>query len=166
MRHLVKGLILAAVFILQNALTSHIEILGIAPSFMIVLAVAYALSASGAVEGLVYSVIMGAVTDIMWGRVFGLWTVVFMYVGVGVYFAGEYFYKHTAIKAALLTFVATVLIESFFYLANFTLFGDKSYIYMFFRVIVPAGAYNAILQVVFYSFILKLIPEKKRGEQQ
>lgn len=164
MRHLIKGAIVAAVFILQNALTSHIEILGIAPSLMIVLATIYALDAASAEEGICYCAIMGGIMDIMWGRVFGLWTIIFVYAGVGIYFAGEYFYKHTTVKAVLLTFAATVLMEAVFFLANFTLFGDKSFLYMLFRTIIPEGAYNAILQAVLYGFIIKIIPERKRGE--
>lgn len=164
MRHIIKGAIVAAVFMIYNIITSHIEILGIAPSLMIVLAVAYSLSAENEVESLIYSVVIGTLMDIVWGRVFGLWTVLFMYAGVMVYFAGEYFYKNTAVKAAFITFAAAIFIESAFYLANFTLFGNTGFVYMLFRTIIPAGAYNAILQLLFNGWILKYIPEKKRSE--
>lgn len=165
MRHAVKSAILIAVFILQNSLTNYIEVLGIIPSFVIVLMVAYSLSSTSVKESLIYSLSTGVLMDVMWGRVFGLWSVLFMYAGVAVYFAGEYLYKHTTSKAVILTFLSTLFIETVFYLASFTLFGDSEFWYELFRVIIPAGAYNAILQAVFYGLIRKAIPKEKRGEE-
>ena len=164
MKHLISGAIMFAVFILQNTLTSHIEILGIAPSFMLVLIVAYALWCKSPWECVIYSGAGGALLDLMWGRVFGFGFILTIYVGIMVYYAGEYFYRHTVTKSAFMMFVATILWESVFYLANFTLFGDTRFLYAFFRIIVPAGAYNAMILVLVYGIMGAVNQKKKESE--
>lgn len=164
MKHVILGAIMFAAFILQNVITSHIEILGIAPSLMLVLIVAYALFSDNVWESVIYSAVGGALCDILWGRVFGFGFILMIYVGVGVYYAGEYFYKHTPAKAAILTFLATLILESVFYAANFTLFGDGRFLYVFFRIIVPAGAYNAVIQILVYSVLASVLHRKKESE--
>ncbi len=165
MKHLISGAIMFAVFILQNTLSSHMEILGIAPSFMLVLIVAHALWCESPWECLIYSGAGGALLDLMWGRVFGFGFILMIYVGIMVFYAGEYFYKHTAMKSAILMFFATILWESLFYLASFTLFGDTRFLYTFFRIIVPAGAYNAMILVLVNGIMGVIHQKKKDGEQ-
>jgi len=164
MKHVVKGALIFLALILQNTLASHIEILGAAPSFLLVIMVAFAINSDSVYESIIYSVICGALLDLFWGRVFGLYTVLMMYSGVAVYYADEYIYKRSVAKAAVMTFLASVVIESVFYAASFSMFGEGRFLYMFFRIIVPTGAYNAILQAIAYMGITKLVPEKKRSE--
>ena len=164
MKHVIKGTLIFLVLILQNTFASHIEILGAAPSFILVLMVAFAINNDSIYESIIYSVICGALMDIFWGRVFGLYTVLMMYSGVAVYYADEYIYKRSVVKVAVITFLVSVVIESIFYAASFTMFGEGRFIYMFFRTIVPAGAYNAILQAVLYAGITRLTTFKKESE--
>ena len=164
MKHVILGAIMFAVFILQNVITSHIEILGIAPSLLLVLVVVYALFCESPWECIIYSAAGGALSDILWGRVFGLGFILMIYAGVAVYYAGEYFYKQTATKASILTFFATVVWEAAFYAASFTLFGESGFLYMLFRVIVPAGAYNAVIGLLGYMLIGAFLQRKKESE--
>ena len=163
MRHLKKSLILLSAFILQNAFGGYIEILGIKPSILTVVVVIFSLSSDNEWESLIYGVSAGVLYDIIWGRVFGLMTVMLTILGVAVYYIGEFLYKKTAAEAAVVTFFGTVLTEALCYGANFTLFGEGRFFYVLLRVIIPAGAYNAIISAVCYHLLSK-ITVRKKGE--
>ena len=164
MKHIIKGMLIFLALILQNTFASHIEILGATPSVIIVLMVAFAINSDSVYESITYAAVCGALCDLYWGRVFGLYTILMVYAGVAVYYADEYIYKRSVVKAAVITFLCSVIIESVFFAASFSLFGEGRFFYTFFRTIVPAGAYNAILQAVLYAGITKITTFKKESE--
>ena len=161
MRHLKKSLILLFAFILQNAFGGYIEILGIKPSILTVVVIIFSLGGDNEWESLIYGVSAGVIYDVIWGRVFGLMTVMLTVLAVAVYYIGEFLYKKTATEAAVVTFFGTIVVEALCYGANFTLFGEGSFFYVLLRIIIPTGAYNAIISAICYHLLSKVTVSKK-----
>lgn len=161
MKHVKKAIIIFLALILQNTLGGQFEVLGIKPSLFIVATVTVSLSCENPWESLIYGLAAGVLFDILWGRVFGVMTILLMYTAVAVYYVEEFLYKKTVVEAVTITLLGTIIIETVFYGANFALFGEGDFIYVILRIIIPGAAYNAIVQAILFGSITKFLGKKE-----
>ncbi len=162
MRHIWKGLVLFFAFVLDTTLGTYIEVFGISPSFLLVCVVAMAMVTTPAEAG-IYGFIAGAFMDVYWGRVFGFYTLLFLYSALMARAFLEFVYKNTPTITAGITFAASLFCNTILCLLRFTVWGEGNFLYALFRLIIPTAAYTAIVQMLlFYPISILARPKEER----
>ena len=149
MRHIWKILILFLAFLADTTIGTYIGILHISPAFLLAAVIAMAM-VSTPIEAGVYGFAAGVLMDICWGRTFGFYTLLFLYISLGARMFLELVYKNTPAVTAGIAFVASALCNVILCLFGFTVWGDGNFIYALFRIIVPMAAYTAILELLLF----------------
>ena len=166
MKHFVRALLVLVFLILQSTLCHFIKIMGVMPDLVLAYIIALALTSDSILYAGTYGLAAGLLLDIMWSRVFGIQSLLLMYIAVLAYRAGEYMYKKNLSVCMVFTLVGTVLVKSIFYITGFVLEYDASFWHAFFRTIIPAAAYTSICQVIIYHICLKvkgMVKERSGG---
>lgn len=163
MRHLWKVLVLFLAFLLDTTLGVYIGILDVSPSFLLVAIVAMAM-VSVPVEAGIYGFAAGFILDLCWGRTFGFYTLLYLYIALGARFFLEFIYKNTPRVTAGITFAASFFADVLLLVFGFTVWGEGNFLYALFRMVIPAAAYNAILQMLLFHPITAISkPKTERG---
>lgn len=131
-------------------------IMGVVPNILLAAAVSVALCSGSGKQALIYGLAAGAIYDIAWGRIFGLHALLFMYIAVAVYYAAGYVYKKNITVCVLFAFLASLLHDIIFFAVSFLLFGKGQFLYVLFRIIIPAAAYTAFIQIFVYMLVRKV----------
>ncbi len=163
MRHVWKSLVLLLALIIDSTLGSYIGILDISPSFLLVAVIAMAMAGELPEAG-IYGLAAGMLWDLLWGRTFGFYALLYMYAALGARAFLELMYKNTPVITAGITFAASFLCETVLCLFGFAIWGQGNFLYDLFRVIIPTAAYTAIVQMIFFYPITKISrPKMERG---
>ncbi len=163
MRHVFKVLVLLAAFVLDSTLGTYMEILHISPRFLLVAVIAMAM-AGEFVEAGIYGLLAGALWDIFWGRTFGFHALLYLYVALGARAFLELVYKKSPLLTAGITFAASLLCEVVLCVFGSTIWGEGSFLFSLFRIILPTAAYAAVLQLILFRPITRLSrPKEERG---
>ncbi len=153
MKYVYKFLALFLALVLQYTAIVKINIFGVSPDLVIVVLIVIAII-STPVEGATLGFLIGAVSDILFGRVFGINTLLCMYTAVGVRALIEAVYGNSAGVFSLFAFVFTFIYKLLFGLMSFVIFSEKVSLLLTIKVIVLCGLYNAVLMIPSY-FIIK-----------
>lgn len=163
MRHVWKILVLLAAFLIDSTLGSFIGIKDISPSFLLVVVIAMAM-AGELTEAGIYGLAAGVMWDIFWGRPFGFYALLYLYIALLSRAFLEFVYKNTPVITAGITFVAALLCEIVLSLFHFTIWEQGNFWYDLFRVSIPTAAYTAIVQMLLFHPITRLAkPKAERG---
>lgn len=165
MRHFLNILILCLSLILQSTVFQFLGIMGVVPNILLTGVVSIALCADNEFEALFYGLGAGIVYDIVWGRIFGIHALLMMYIALGVFRAAGYVYRKNITVGVLFGFLASLIYDLAFFAVSFALFGKGNFFYVVLRIIIPAAAYTAFIQIFMYMIIRKVRSIKlKRGE--
>lgn len=156
MRYLVKAIFLLIVFIIQSTLVQYIGIFGIVPNVLLAAIIAVSLS-SETIEGACLAALCGVVFDLMFGRVFGMSTLLYTYVALLSRALLELMYEKTVVSTMLITFVGTLIYQCVTFFFSFAIWGEGSFWFLFFRAMLPTAVYTGITQVAIY-FINEKLP--------
>ena len=163
MRHVWKTLILLLACIIDSSLGSFIGIFDISPSFLLVSVIAMAMSSDFPEAG-IYGGAAGVLWDLMWGRTFGFYALLYMYCALGARAFVEMVYKTKPSITAGITFGASLICELAVCIFSFVIWKRGNFLYDLFRVIIPTAAYTAIIQMLlFYPITLIARPKTERG---
>jgi rod shape-determining protein MreD len=138
--------------LLQTTVAPHLRLLGAYPDFALIAVVCVAL-VKGAETGAVFGFLTGMLTAIALMEPFGLSAFVFVLIG---YFAGRY--AETADLSAgfaplLSVFVATLLANALFAVAQFLLAREVPLDFFLGRVLVPSLVLNTLLAAPVYLLV-------------
>ncbi len=163
MRHFRKVLVLILALVFDSTLGTYMGIFGISPSLLLVAVIAMAMAGEMEEAG-IYGLCTGALWDLLWGRTFGFYALIYMYIAIAARAFLELVYKNTPLITAGVTFVASLLCEALLCFVTFTIWGEGNFLYNFFRVMLPTAAYTAIWQLLLYHPITKISrPRTERG---
>ncbi|MDK2800737.1 MAG: rod shape-determining protein MreD [Clostridiales bacterium] len=155
MRAFIIGVILVITYVLQSTVLQYIELWNIKPNLIVMLVIYFALL-RGNVEGGIVGLFGGMLLDILSGKVFGLYALIGMYIGVLAGNFNKRFFKENYLVALLFTFIFTIIYEFIFYFFNYFIWGETRIIYVFKNIIIPEVLYNCFLAVPIYSFVIKI----------
>ena len=146
------AVVLLVTVLLQTAVAPHLRLLGAYPDFALIAVVCVALI-SGAETGAVFGFLTGILTAIALMEPFGLSAFVFVLVG---YFAGRY--AETAdvpagLAPLLTVFVATLVANVLFAMAQFLLAREVPVGFFFGRVLFPSLVFNTLLAAPVYLLV-------------
>jgi rod shape-determining protein MreD len=108
----------------------------------------------------------GLLRDIFFGKLLGVYALIYMLIG---YFSGKpfrYFYRENYFVPVILCFCMTIIFELIVFIINFNIFSKDSYfIYSLTKIIFVEATYNALLIFILYRFFyfLDMIIEKQKN---
>jgi rod shape-determining protein MreD len=146
------AVVLLVAVLLQAAVAPHLRLLGANPDFALIAVVCVALI-KGSETGAVFGFLTGIITAIALMEPFGLSAFVFVLVG---YFAGRY--AETADLPAgfaplLTVFIATLVANVLFAMAQFLLAREVPMGFFVGRVLVPSLVFNTLLAAPLYLLV-------------
>ncbi len=144
--------VLLVAVLLQTAVAPHLRLLGAYPDFALIAVVCVALL-KGSETGAVFGFLTGMLTAIALMEPFGLSAFVFVLVG---YFAGRY--AETAdlpagLAPLLTVFVATLVANVLFAMAQFLLAREVPLGFFLGRVLFPSLVFNTLLAAPIYLLV-------------
>lgn len=157
MRVAVVGSLLVIVHTLSATLFQNLRIGNIAPNFMIMIIVSFALL-RGSKEGALVGVIAGLLNDISFGLTLGPTIISYAMIGYACGKFNKNFYRENFI----IPFICTLFSSLFYSCANifsFILRGKLSFVYFFKAIVIPELIYTITISLIVYQ-IAYLINEK------
>ncbi len=150
---------------LQGTLLNGISILGVTPNLFIVY-ISIICFLAYKLDGIIISAIFGFILDVLTARYIGVYTVLFL---IAAYFVSslseKVFNEPRFYVQAIITFVVSVFVNSFYYLIVILMSNKYSFGYAVFVVFLEA-VYNTAVSIPVY-FIVKHITRgfyKDKGE--
>ena len=164
-RKIVTPVTILVFFILQSSVFSHFGFGGIVPNLMIILTASYGFM-RGEKSGMIIGFFCGLLTDIFFGDIIGIYSLIYMYIG---YLNGKfsYIFYPDDIKLPLTLVAVSDTVYGFMcYLLMFMLRGRFDLPYYFMHVIIPEAVYTTVVTLLFYPIILRinsLLDHDERG---
>ncbi len=141
--------------IFQPTLVQSIGILGISPNIPLIFIVMTALF-RGKKEGAICGAIFGFVFDVMIGRLIGVSSLLFMYIGILTGIVSERIISDTGVIASvILIFISNLVYATLYYIAYSMMWGDMGIITAVTRVILPECLYTAVFAILLFFPIRK-----------
>ncbi|MCR5033399.1 MAG: rod shape-determining protein MreD [Lachnospiraceae bacterium] len=163
---LIITLMVLCAFLLQSSVFSYLEFAGIIPNIMIILTASFGFM-RGEKTGLLVGFFCGLLSDIFFGPVIGLYSLIYMYIGFLNGLFSRLFYPHD-IKLPLVLISFSDLLYSFTcYFIFFVLRSRFAFEYYFLHIILPELFYTILVTLVLYPVILfinnRLDPKEVKG---
>lgn len=131
--------------VLQPTLGRGIEIWGIAPNLFLCFVV-LAGFLRGKTEGAICGCIFGLIYDILIGRMIGVNSLIYLYIGFGSGMLSEHFFGGgKGLTAAIVTVAATIVSAIVYYFARRIIYGDIGFLVACFRIAFPESIYNLVV---------------------
>ncbi len=131
--------------VLQSTVAREIDLWGIAPNFILCFVVLAGYS-RGKIQGAIVGGIFGLVYDILIGRMIGVNSLCYFYIGFasGV-FSERFFSGGKRLASVLTTIVATIFSALVYYFARLAVHGDIGFFTAVFRIGFPEAIYNGVM---------------------
>ena len=130
--------------VLQPTLARGVEIWGIAPNLFLCFVVLIGFF-RGKMEGAACGIAFGLLYDILIGRMIGVSSLAYLYIGFGAGILSERFFSDMKrIAASIAMVIATLLVAVVYYFARLMIHGDIGFLVAFFRISFPEAIYNAV----------------------
>mgnify|MGYP000403927875 CR=1 FL=1 len=147
-------LILCAAFF-QTTILGYIELFGVRTNVLMVLTVIAALLRTP-IESAIMGCIFGLVMDVLLGKTLGWYALLFMLTAILIALVNEKLYREKLLVLLSFSFLATVLIETLFFLIVFLFRGYSDLPYFFSQVILIEAALNGILILPLFKPVMRL----------
>jgi rod shape-determining protein MreD len=156
MKNIILGITIFLTYILQSSLFSNFKIYGVSPNIIPIIICSIGLI-DGKVTGSFIGGILGIITDILLGKVFGFYTLIGLYLG---YVSGAFsksFYKENWIVGVAFIFISTIVYE--FAVFSFGLLFRNNYLSLdyFIKVLGFEAVYNSIIAIIIYPIMLNIL---------
>ena len=141
--------------VIQSTLLQHISIFNVMPNLLVIFVIIAAIMSGSSLESAIVGVISGFLLDFMIGRTIGVNMLLLMYIGVftGLLFKRILTRKYFGILATV--FVTSLIYCFFYYVMNFTMWGQGNLLYAFTWVMLVETVYNTIICVPIFLLARK-----------
>lgn len=155
MRILILSLILIIEIILESTILPFIEIKSVAPNLMLITIISMGLI-YGKREGIFLGLIGGLLYDILFGRILGVYGLIYMLIGYFMGISSEKVYRENRLIPLLFTIMGTLVYHGSFYLFQYLLGYEFSIIQYLKEYTGISLLLNVILVMFVYPIFLKL----------
>ena len=149
-------LFILIIFVFQMFIIDERELFGVKPNLILISVIVVSLW-FGLYTGSIYSVIIGVITDMLFGNNIGLFTIGYAITGVIIGFFNYNYRKENKIALLYLTFIATAIFELIEYIIYFVITKEYTSILYFVYQIILTSILNIVIVYVVYSLLYKII---------
>lgn len=149
-------LFILIIFVFQMYIIDERELFGVKPNLILISVIVVSLW-FGLYTGSIYSVIIGIITDMLFGNNIGLFTIGYAITGVIIGFFNYNYRKENKIALLYLTFIATAIFELIEYIIYFVITKEYTSILYFVYQIILTSILNIVIVYVVYSLLYKII---------
>lgn len=161
-RYFVHFLILfVALFFQSSPLAQRLSVAGVWPNAVFVIIFVYSLYLKQN-EVMVYALIFGSIIDLLFGSVYGVNTLLLMFITILTYILNKYVYSESFLSVFIYAFVATALYEGMYILVNFKVCLSGDFISQTLMQYAVKCVYNAVFALPVYYIAGKY--QRKRQE--
>lgn len=164
-RKIIITLLVIICFILQTTVFKAISIASIAPNLLLIITSSFGFM-RGKKEGLFVGVLCGLFTDIFFSRLFGVYTLIYMYIGyLNGCFKKIFFPEDIKLPIILIgasDFVYSISVYVFMFLFR----GRLSFVYYLLNIILPELVYTVLISIVIFRLLLIIDNRLERSEKR
>ncbi len=152
-RILVLSLLIYITCLTQSTILDYIEIMGIRPNLLLVVAISIALARKD-MESAFMGLACGLGMDILVGRTLGWYAMCLFLVCFSIGLINPKLYKENPLIPIFFVFFSSITVESLYYFINFFLRGYQDFAFMVTRIIIPESIYNSAISLIIYPITL------------
>lgn len=139
--------------LLQSTVTEYVEIVGIRPNLLLVVAVIIALCRTD-MESAFMGLFCGLGMDILIGRAIGWYAICLFLVCFCIGMVNAKLYKDNPFIPLFFVFVSSITVEVMYYFMNAFLKGYQDIVFVLTSLVFPESLYNAVLALPTYPLIV------------
>ncbi len=151
LEYVVRFFILLIVFFFQSSpIIQRFSVAGATPNIVFTILLVFSLYLKDK-EVVTYALVIGSLTDIMFGRIYGVNTLLLIAFVCLYIFLNKYIYAESRLIVFVYCMLSTMLYESLLILINTALWGENVLFSSAFKLIIIKCVYNAVVILpVFY----------------
>ncbi|MCR5684294.1 MAG: rod shape-determining protein MreD [Lachnospiraceae bacterium] len=146
---LVQALLL---YLMQTSVFTAFELAGVVPDLMIILVVAVAYM-RGSNKGMLAGTVCGLLMDLTYGKVIGLFALMYMFIGFISGFAHKIYDESDYTIPVFLVGISEFLYNLFYYVFFYFLEGRLNVGYYIFRFMIPRVIYTVLVSLLLYRLL-------------
>jgi len=152
-RILILTLLIYSACLIQSTVLDYIELMGIKPNLLLVVAISIALARKD-MESAFMGLACGLGMDILVGRTLGWYAMCLFLVCFSIGLVNPKLYKENPLIPIFFVFISSIAVETLYYMINFFLQGYQDIAFMISRIIIPESIYNAAIVFIVYPVVL------------
>ncbi len=154
-RKITMLLLILISYLIQSTMIRILPMGGVAPNLLIILTSSFGFM-RGKKDGMFIGFISGLVIDILFGKIFGFYALVYLVIGYLNGFFASIFYPED-IKLPMVLITSSELVYCFMiYVFRFLIQGKLRFGYYFVHVILPEIVYTLFVTIIVYKIILNI----------
>ncbi len=142
-------------FVIQSTILQYVEILNVKPNLLIIFVVFFALL-RGSVEGGIIGLCAGLLMDLLAAKVFGVHSLLGLYIGVVIGYFNQQIFKESNIVAIFLVVICTFSYEVLYFFFSIFIWEESNLLFALINIIIPETIYNAFLAIPLYWFVVRI----------
>lgn len=147
--------ILICIFMFQIYIIDGRTLFGVKPNILLISVIVVSLW-YGLTKGSIYALLIGVLTDMLFGNNFGIFTVSYVLVGITIGYLNHNYRKESKVSLCYLTIFGTLIFEfSQFCIYMFISTSDFNIIYLLIQIII-AGIFNVAIAFILYGLFVKI----------
>lgn len=154
-RVLVLASLIYAACLLQSTVLENIEVMGIRPNLLLVVAISAALLRED-MEAAFMGLACGLGMDILVGRTIGWYGMCLFLICFAIGTVNSKLYKENPLIPVFFVFFSSIAVEIMYYFINFFLKGYQDLIFVISTLVFPESVYNAVLSIPIYPVVLRI----------
>ena len=142
-------------FLLQTTVFSNFKLAGVTPNFLVIL-VSYIGFMRGRKDGMVVGIVCGILLDLFIGSVFGLYSIIFLFLGYLNGLLRQFFFGDDIKLPLFLVGISDIVYGLFIYFALFLFRGRADFLYYVMNIILPEAVYTIVISILLYYPMIRL----------
>ena len=154
-RKITMVLLILISYLIQSTMIRILPLGGVAPNLLIILTSSFGFM-RGKKDGMFIGFISGLIIDVLFGKIFGFYALIYMLIGYLNGFFASIFYPED-VKLPMFLITSSELVYCFMiYVFRFLIQGKLRFGYYFVHVILPEIVYTLFVTIIVYKIILNI----------
>ena len=154
-RKITMVLLILISYLIQSTMIRILPLGGVAPNLLIILTSSFGFM-RGKKDGMFIGFISGLIIDVLFGKIFGFYALIYMLIGYLNGFFASIFYPED-VKLPMFLITSSELVYCFMiYVFRFLIQGKLRFGYYFVHVILPEIVYTIFVTIIVYKIILNI----------
>ncbi len=152
---LIIALVIYVCFLLQTSVFSRYRLAGVTPNILVCVVSTYGFM-KGRKHGIIIGFCIGLILDIFSGSLFGVYALIYMYIGLLNGFFKKQFFGDDLRLPMILIGTSDLIYGVINYLVFFALRSQYDFTFYFMNIIAPEVVYTLLVSIFIYYIILHL----------